>query len=154
MRLSLPKLLSASALILLIAGSSALVSSACGTDCNTDFCHGPLTIAIRSELIPEDAHVELFVNGKQLNCVTRYESNMECLSDYLDRPDLTHVQTFEVKSMPKAISILIVAEDGEVLATYDETPEYRTINANSCSEACHRNASLRIGDFGGDQGSF
>lgn len=135
----------ASALIALLCGS-ALLSSGC-KDCTADYCNGPLNIIVDADLIPEDAAVEIVVKGKVLPCTTDYSSSAPCRllgpNESFYRGGRRH---YEIKSMPKRVSVRIVTPEGDVIATYDETPQYMTGNVHSCSTACHKNATVVIGD--------
>lgn len=130
------------------AGSLLFNSCVFADSCTPDYCYGPLNILIQEELIPNDAHVELVVKGKVLECSTDYSSSNECYmlgtNEGFGWNGSIH---FEVKSLPKAISIRIVSSVGDEIARYDETPVYLVGNTGSCSTECHKNATVRIGEF-------
>lgn len=139
------RILLASASIALLCGS-ALLAAGCGSACTTDDCNGPLNILVEEELIPSDARVEIVVKGKALVCTTDYSASAPCRllgpNESFYEDDQRH---YEIKSMPKNVTIRIVSPDGDVIASYDETPEYKTGNLASCSTACHKNATVVLG---------
>lgn len=128
----------------------ALIAQGCANiqDCTTDHCSGPLNILVAEELIPEGGSVELLVNNKALHCSEDHYTKHECYVGG-ENYGVRNAVYFEVKSLPKTITIRILDSDGERVDSFDEKPAYETYNRGSCSYECHRNATVVIGDVDG-----
>lgn len=151
MQSTLPKNFVSTAIAGMVAlATTILLTSGCffAQTCTQEKCYGPLNILIERDLVPDDASVELIVNGKVLACSDDYSKARACHapSEY-DGMTGSYTLHYEVKSLPKAISIRILSADGEEITRYDETPVYVKGNTGSCSTECHKNATIHIGNF-------